>query len=325
MKKSFRFAAIATLVLAAAGTITFVACNKKSEVINNLPQAQSIQYSEMDKAMLAFGEKMASSERGEETMPLEEAIKTLTNYQNFAMCNANNHMGKKTDVKVVSTIHVENGNVTMAELNKLYENNRKQILDSYNSIEEQNKNIYFIISIIDNDSRDDNDVTITTTARMLERGQTPNNPNINNTDFWHPCDEQGKCGSYEGQYIGQDAMTRLGYVLYAISSFPGPIPGYHMYYSNFNYHWLIAGQYIDTNSPNGHYGLIDAEYDSDCLSPSDMCYYRDSALDKIDEWIMDEQLYNRVLIDVYYTDVACSAMLGAHFAHVEYTYIGNND
>lgn len=52
MKKTFRFVAIATLVLAAAGTITFVACNKKSEVINNLPQAQSIQYSEMDKAMI---------------------------------------------------------------------------------------------------------------------------------------------------------------------------------------------------------------------------------------------------------------------------------
>lgn len=326
MKKYFRFAAIATLVLAAAGTITFVACNKKSEVINNLPQAQSIQYSEMDKAMLAFGEKMASSERGGETMPLEEAIKTLTNYQNFAMCNANNHMGKKTDVKVVSTIHVENGNVTMAELNKLYENNRKQILDSYNCIEEQDKNIYIIISSIDGDNRNGDDVTITTMARILDRGQTPNNQNINETDVWTRCEGDGKCVPYAGQCIGQDAITRLDDVIYFLSSFPAPMPGYRIYYyDTYNGYLLMCFEYIDTNSPNGHYGLICEDYDSYCLSPDDMRYYRDSALAKINEWILEQQPYNRVLTDVSYEDWGCHATLIALFSQVGYTYIGNND
>ena len=77
MRKTFIFAAI---LLAVATTITIVSCKKDKETVkNNISEnsMKSYELSEMDKTMIAFGEKLksASNERSGETMPLEEALK----------------------------------------------------------------------------------------------------------------------------------------------------------------------------------------------------------------------------------------------------------
>ena len=94
MKKLFIIAAI---VLAAV-TIIVVSCKKedkksdKTELVkSNKIIVNDDELSEMDEAMIAFGERLKASsmERGEgETMPIVEGLNTLTNYQNFSLCDA---------------------------------------------------------------------------------------------------------------------------------------------------------------------------------------------------------------------------------------------
>ena len=94
MKKSFFI--ITAVVIATATAITVASCKKDKTEESNPSSgniAKNYELSDMDKAMIAFGEKMkaASNERSGETMPLAEALNTLSNYQNFTMCDASHY------------------------------------------------------------------------------------------------------------------------------------------------------------------------------------------------------------------------------------------
>lgn len=84
-------ATMAALLIAAAGVIIFEACNKKTEMVKNIPELNIAELSDMDKDMLLFGEQMKYARKGGETMKLEEAVQNLTNYQNFRLCDASRY------------------------------------------------------------------------------------------------------------------------------------------------------------------------------------------------------------------------------------------
>ncbi len=44
---------------------------------------------------------------------------------------------------------------------------------------------------------------------------SPPSCDIENDDYWYFADELGKCGSYSGQNVGDDATTRINYILNA--------------------------------------------------------------------------------------------------------------
>ncbi len=53
------------------------------------------------------------------------------------------------------------------------------------------------------------------TMKMTTSAATPSNPSceIENDDYWYPVMGDGKCGAYGGQNSGDDASTRINYLL----------------------------------------------------------------------------------------------------------------
>jgi hypothetical protein len=53
------------------------------------------------------------------------------------------------------------------------------------------------------------------TMKMTTSSATPSTPScdIENDDYWYPVMGDGKCGAYAGQNTGEDASTRINYIL----------------------------------------------------------------------------------------------------------------
>lgn len=323
MRKNFKFiATVATLLIAAAGVITFEACNKKNEVVKNIPELNTPELSDMDKDMILFGEKMKSATKGGETMPLDEAIRNFSNYENFKMCDASKYSTDMLRFTIESKIPVTDGNVYMSDINALYESNRKEIKDQLVSLEGENAIVYCIYSRIDSISKDGDDARIVTDV-IIYRGQPIGfGIDIDNTDYWYPNDNLGKCGPYVGQNIGDDAVSRLEEIALSQILIPGCGAGYRLYLVDPDLCEIFSNNWIDVNSPNGHYGLIDYTYESSCLSPDDMRYYRDNIISKLSEWSGIQATSNRLLIDVSYVEFSVNTALLTKYARVECTWVG---
>ena len=323
MNKKMKFVAtVATLLVAAAGVITFEACNKKNEVVNNIPELNTPELSDMDKEMILFGEKMKAATKGGETMQLEEAIRNLSNYENFKMCDASNYPADMERFTIESEIPVIEGNVYLSDINALYESNKKQIKDKLASIESDNKTVYCIYSRIEENGKDGDGARIVTDA-IIYRGQPIGfGIDINNRDYWRPCCLEGQCGPYIGQNVGQDAVTRLDEIAKAQILIPNCGSGYRTYLCDYDLYEIFSYDWIDVNSPNGHYGLIDCTYESSCLDPDDMRYYRDNIIGKLAEWSGTQVSSQRLLVDVIYIDFAYDTALLAAYARVECTWVG---
>ncbi len=325
MNKKMKFVAtVATLLVAAAGVITFEACNKKNEVVNNIPELNVVELSDMDKEMILFGEKMKAATKGGETMPLEEAIRNLSNYENFKMCDASNYSANMERFTIESEIPVIEGNVYLSDINSLYESNRKQIKDKLASIEGDNKTIYSIYSRIEENSKNGDDATIVTRVNIYGPLPIGFGIDITDGDYWCPIHDYGQCGPYYGQNIGMDATDRLQQIANTQILLQNCGAGYRMFFYNDDIEYIYASDWVDTNSPNGHYGLIHSTYEASCLSPDDMRYYRDNIIDKLTEWRSQQASSERVLTFVWYIEGE-ETILYAEFAKIGCTLVGFDD
>lgn len=93
VKKSRIVAAVAILLIAAAGVITFEACNKKNEVVNNTKNKNIVTISnndDMDGYLLDLRKRMKSAIKDGEAMSLSDAEWALTALENFGLCEGFN-------------------------------------------------------------------------------------------------------------------------------------------------------------------------------------------------------------------------------------------
>ena len=319
-------ASLATLLLvAAAGVIIFEACNKKHEMVKNIPELNATELSDMDKEMLLFGEKMKSAQKGGETMPLEEAVRNLTNYQNFRLCDASKHSSDMERFTIETEIPVNDGNVYLSDIYSIYESNKKQIREKLASLEGEDKAIYCVFNRIVNDNKDDNDVRIITVAYMYRYIPINIQIDINDTDHWYSGLYLGKCGPYVGQNVGKDAVTRLDEIIKSMVTTQTCTAGYRLVLYDYDGYWFFSEDWDDTNSPNGHYGLIHYDYENYCLSPDDMRYYRNNILDKYVECVEEQSNSDRILVLIEYLEFPVSTILHIEFAQSECTFVGFDD
>lgn len=324
VKQSKIVAIAATLLVAAAGVITFEACNKKNEVVKNIPELNTPELSDIDKDMILFGEKMKSATKNGEVMPIEEAIRNFSNYENFKLCDASVFSIDMERFTIESEIATNNGNIYLSDIYSLYESNKKAIRDKLNALEGDDNTVYCIISRIIEDGKNSETARIITAAYFNRA--LPIDPliNIDNTDYWHPFYDAGKCGPYWGQNIGMDATDRLQQIAMTQIQLQDCRPGYRMFFYDDEIEYIYAENWVDTYSPNGHYGLIHSTYESNCLSPDDMRYYRDNIIDKITEWKLQQASADRVLTLVWYMDYD-NTVLYTEFAKVGCTLVGFDD
>ena len=151
VKKSKIVAVVATLLIAAAGVITFEACNKKNEVVNNAPQMalnKGIVYQnevpDREAYILEFEKKLQAGAKSDEALTAENANAFMFDILNFDFCNINGDGPDKTYETSTYTLNVSDGMISLSEFANLYSQISAHVYDYYHSLNLDNKNYYCI-------------------------------------------------------------------------------------------------------------------------------------------------------------------------------------
>lgn len=273
MKKTLFFA---ILVMAVAAMAAVVSCKKEKQEQASNQELSTSQLSEMDMAMLAFGERLESADRSGETMPLKEAVGTLSNYQNFLLCDASFSVPDMVCDTFETTLPVSNGMVQLGDLKRLLEFNKANILARYDALDGIGKRIFCITSKIMEDGMTEQSARIQTIT-LMHNGPTRDNPAhpvlFDSTDYWYDFCYAGKCGDYEGQCVGMDAVTKLQSELR--EHLPMPTGPGILYFTNVVEDVDMAINHPNTLSPNGYYSLpyVNDTANLNCVSPEEMLWY----------------------------------------------------
>lgn len=285
--KSFLILAV---LFAVTITIAIVSCKKEKQVektdyANNPTKIVLSDYglSEEDQFLIAFGEKMknASTKQGCETMPLKEGLVTMSNYQNFSMCDAS-HISPEMIVDTFRySLIITNGEVSLFDLNNLYETSKVEIQKKYASINSDQKTIFSIWTSIPKTTRDDlnnytGSVEVDIVTRMAESYYIPRSlTEFDSSDYWIDFDSLGKCGFYNGQYVGRDCVTELNDKLFNRWD-PVMCPqGYRRYLTYIHDETIQALDYPCLSSPNGFFAwpYRSGLEPTACVNPSQMWWY----------------------------------------------------
>lgn len=287
MKKKIMI--IAAVLLVAATTIAIVSCKKDKDSAkdNNTEKTEKLVrnqgLSAMDKEMIAFGEKLriAANEKSGETLPLGEALNTLTNYQNYSLCDASQISAEMQTDTIHALLNVENGAVLLSELYQFYEATKQEILFRLHTIGNSQSTLFCILTIVDGDARENlasmsGNLSVDVIVRIYNPNSTRDyDPIMDTTRSWYDFDSLGSCnGGIDGEHLGWDCVRVINARLHT-----NPVnscgQGYQTYYTNINPVTIQSIDYTDINSPNGHYALPWRSFwdNEQCVSPSDMAYY----------------------------------------------------
>ncbi len=151
-KKSRIVAVVATLLIAAAGVITFEACNKKNEVIKSVPETmlnKGIVYQtevpDREAYILEFEKKLQAGAKSDEALTAENANAFMFDILNFDFCNINGDGPDKTYETSTYTLNVSDGMISLSEFANLYSQISAHVYDYYHSLNLDNKNYYCIV------------------------------------------------------------------------------------------------------------------------------------------------------------------------------------
>lgn len=323
---------LAAIIITTVTTITVVSCKKDKTEEGNTTEtvAKNYELSDMDKAMIAFGEKMkaAAKEKSDETMPLGEALNILTNYQNYSLCDASQSSAEMQTDTIHAFLNVEEGEVLLRELNRFYEATRQEILFHLSTFGHSESTLFCIVTILDGDVRENLDsMTGSLSANVIVRIYNPNptrdyDPINDTTISWYDFDGEGACNTgNEGQYLGWDCVKVINARLHA-----GPTlscgQGYQTYYTNIHSETIQAIDYVNTASPNGHYALPWRSFwdSAQCVSPSEMAYYINRFLEAFAD---KEDYYLQPIFDFYITQGTCIKEENFNKEAVAFIYLGD--
>lgn len=295
---------LATILIVVATTVIVVSCMKDKDnetVTGNVDRVglgkalvQQLELSDMDESMLAFGEalKNAVNEKDAVTLPLDEALGTLTDYQNFSLCNACFNPSEMIVDTFKVKLSVTNGEVSLSDLYGIYQTTRAEILARFNSLTGDLKSIFFIITNTADNlqgaelSNLTGVVDVNVVSYMANTVLVPDSVfEFDTTDYWRDFDSLGKCDIYANQCVGRDCVTELNTKLHQWWTMPICPPGYRTYYHPHTFVQYKSMDFHCSSSPNGAYawpfrGSLDPEA---CVSPSDMTWYLQRILSDLDD------------------------------------------
>lgn len=304
------------LLIAVAGVITFVACNKKNEMVNNIVKTNVVSISpddDMDGYLLDLRKRMKSATKDGEAMPLADVEWNLTALENFGFCDGS----KRSDKMIIDTFYTElrvkDGSVSLYDLNLAYEDNKVKIMNRFKSLENNDKNIYYIKCLIDSVLYNDC-VRVTTITSMRNGGSMPRLDGFGPTDYWYDFDLRGKCGPYEGQCVGRDATTEMQQKVIQNMDHYSCQPGYRLYYTNIYNEsiWYYGSCEDSPSAPDCLY--TNWTYYNRCLTPDELNWYLNYILSLFEEWA--DANINRDIIDVEFVE---DLYIGVHNYPPNYT------
>ena len=211
---------LAVIILAGAGILFMNACSKNE---NNVQTQKSYKYvefmpSQEDVIPLIkdFNAVYKNYEQGLKSgtdYPLNEALWNLEAGVNYEYRSVKEGLANLMEDSTFVTIPVtvdDNGNYTINgdDLAIAYAN-LLNFTDVQLTMGGENKTLLVAdVSI--------KDVTPqSATMKMTTSAATPSNPScdIENDDYWYPTGGHGKCWNWIGQFLGEDASTRINFIL----------------------------------------------------------------------------------------------------------------
>jgi len=267
-----KFSILSIFVMVAAIAVAVVSCKKDSiqQTTNNTEQ--SLQNSDnMDEYLMAFKKKLLTSEKGGETISLEQAQRDLGNLLNFDFGDAN----YATDVFQYDTLqlhlNLSNGEVDLSQLAATYNEAFNGILNIYATINLPNKSIYAICCDFyetESKNEEERDVEIV----VISRGNTASYILSHDTLDWKPQNDAGTC---DGQFVNVDGAPEIlqTWVMQA-QTVDVCIDGSRVYYTEVDNGDIYGYQTYDPSS--GNYRLfttVEDDINSVCIPHEEMEYY----------------------------------------------------
>ena len=245
MKTNIKLVAtVAALIIAAAAVITFEACNKKKDAVNNIPlvvQNEGIVYQkavpDRESYITEFEKKLQSASKTDEVLTLENANSFMFDILNYDFCNINGNGPDRSCETSTYTLTVSNGTINLSDFANLYAQISLHIYDYYHSLSLDNKNYYCIIPEIA-----EFDANATSTAVTVKTTLTSGYVSRDNVD---PC-ESFICSSY----LWDDAADTLTkylnmYLAPCVSEETG-----RCFLSNYRSHTFYYNDAFFTTHPN---------------------------------------------------------------------------
>lgn len=280
-KNKITLAVIAALAIV---LLAFQSCKKenKNNVDNDNNKTETT-LSNIDEYLISFKKRMETSTRDLEYISIDDAEWNLTALQNFELCDASISSSEMIVDTFYTDLRVKNDSVSLFELNNVFKDNVNRIRAKYTEIFSEYKNIYLINTKIDHDYR--NDIArVMTVSYMYDGVRSGISCRFDSTDYWYDFGGKGKCGEYEGECIGRDAITEMNSKLQCyLPRYSNKY--YRIYFTDISvyHHYGVDYPYCE-DSPTPPYCLHWGESGSyRCLSPDELNWFLDKSLEMIDE------------------------------------------
>ena len=279
MKKNNSIIAIIGLAIVAIA-VAFVSCKKEKQEQKSNNMEQSVQNSDnMDEYLMSFKKKLLSTQKGEETIGLEQAQRDLGNLLNFDFGDAN----YPTNVYHFDTIRVKltlnQDEVELSQLAITYNEAYNSILETYHSIDLPEKSIYAILCTFNEletkDGETEDVELVVVTRGFMEDPILPSNNH--DTMDWRPKNNAGTC---DGQFINVYGAPEIIRSWILNSQGILSCPNGRVYFTDvatwytygYRYYDPITGQFLI-------YTSFETNQDSVCISHDKMEYYYQNILD----------------------------------------------
>lgn len=270
---------IAIIVLAILATaVAVVSCKKeKQEQASNNSEQNTPCFGNMDEYLISFKKKLLSSQKGEETISLEQAQHDLGNLLNFDFGDAN----YVTDEIKYDTLYVpvmlEGNLIDMAQLANTYNIAFASILETYNRVDLPEKSVLYITCSINQDTKNEDDANVRFV--LATRGLTHNDPMppiFDETDNWRVWEKLGKC---DGTCVGDDHTTMLKQAYNINRPLLECLNG-RLYYTDVDTTRLLCADEFPETNPDIHYNHgyrlwcgWGYEVNDHCIEYPEMRYY----------------------------------------------------
>ncbi|MDR0969791.1 MAG: hypothetical protein LBM67_04570, partial [Lentimicrobiaceae bacterium] len=210
-----------------------------------------------------------------ETLETEEAMWHLTALLNFDYGDAGHEFSEFVNDTSYIVISKTDDGVSYEELNNAYTDLQEFVETAYETSDLDDKHVYVVVAKAV--SEDDENMTIETVSTLGTLGSYSST--FGPTDYWYFCCLEGKCGEYEGQYVGRDATTELTSKLNTNKGVLAAVGG-RIYYTDVHSKYLYGAytgidNIADPNSPCGYRIFFQMNDDNaiSCFCPDDMNYY----------------------------------------------------
>jgi len=218
-----------------------------------------------EERILNFKHKMIQNLKSSETLSLDSAVWYLEAALNYSYDEPSTAEIIKIDSVFINVPISENGTISFEDVTTAY----NELDGGVNTIFNETAGTDLDLQVADVSLKENTDTEATLQLTVAISDKLPNITSFGNDAYWHAGFLEGKCGIYEGQFVGRDATTELT----RVANNSKAIPAQHGYFTN-----IVTTYYGGYEVGNEEYffsaiGLLPAPDKTPCIQPNEMNHW----------------------------------------------------